>query len=163
MNSDINDAYQIKEDNTLIENVEHFQASKFDYDKNVIQVTLNKRVTMFDRFENQFSYSNVDKWSYYELISGKIVDIIDKKVFCECMLSRDNSEFQLRKFDISLFEHLGDFGINSYVKIKISQKPGSQRIDIIDGKGLGIENEFFIDEDSWNIFDEIDLVKPRIV
>lgn len=156
MDNDIN-KYELQNNETSIVNVNNLTASKTEFDKQILQIDLDRNVTMINRFETQVGISNIENWSFQEYLSGRIINVNDKFIECECLISRDNSIFQIRSFEKSLFDNLKNAVQNSFVKIKLSQKPGSQRIDVIDGSGLGIEKDFEVKDDIWSGIKELEI------
>ena len=76
-----------------------------------------------------------ENWSKVQLISGRVVKVTKNDVSCECIFYvDDHKEYQIRNFSKTLFEHIEPLKEGKLIKIKISQKAGSFRIDIIDGK-----------------------------
>lgn len=101
-----------------------------------------------------------ENWTKVQLISGRVIKLTKSEVACECIFYIDEyKEYQIRNFSRSLFEHLEPIKEGKLLKIKISQKPGSFRIDIIDGKGLGVEKEFS-EQDKWNELKNFEMDDP---
>ncbi len=83
-----------------------------------------------------------ESWDKTTLISGRVLKITDDLIHCDCILSLENQLSQVRAFPSFMFGNVYPLRENICVKIKTSIKAGSTRIDIIDGKNLGIEQEF---------------------
>lgn len=84
------------------------------------------------------------------ILFSRIIKFNKENVWCECILDKEESITQIRKFNSSLFSHIQKKASNLFhypIVIKINQKAGSIRIDIVDGSNMGIEKEFdsFVD------------------
>ncbi len=91
----------------------------------------------------------VEHWDKTIMISARVSQILDDAVHCECILSKEYEKVELRTFPKLLMSNINPLMVGAPLKIKISVKAGSTRTDIIDGKGLGIEEEFKLFDD-WN-------------
>jgi len=94
------------------------------------------------RIFDQKGFVSNDGWTASILVSGKIIKYNSDSVTCECITSLLNGATEVRDFPIILFDHLKPLSHEYPVKIKVSQKKGSIRYDVVDGKNLGIEREF---------------------
>lgn len=83
-----------------------------------------------------------EKWDNSYLLSGRINALSENFVSCETIIDKVHKETQIRNYPIKQFAHLPFLKVGKTVKIKINEKPGSFRIDIIDGSNTGIEKEF---------------------
>ena len=99
----------------------------------------------------------VEKWDKTIMISARVSKILDDVVHCECILSKEYEKVELRSFPKLLMSNINPLKVGAPLKIKISVKAGSTRTDIIDGKGLGIEDEFKL-LDEW---DELSNYTPK--
>ncbi len=107
--------------------------------------------TITNRIFRQRGFIAFENWTGSFYISSKVINVQKEFVQCECIISKESKILQVREFPILLFNHIFPLQSGTLVKIKISQKPGSTRTDIIDGKGLGIEKDFEI----FNIWDQL--------
>lgn len=98
-------------------------------------------------------------WAKTIFLSAKILKITNSFVVSECIISKENNYTQIREFPKLLFNHIEPISVGQFVKIKISQKPGSTRTDIIDGKGLGIDKDFEM-LDAWKDLENFEMDKP---
>ena len=94
------------------------------------------------RILDQKGFVGNDGWTASILVSGKIIKHNSDSVTCECITSLLKGTTEVRDFPSILFDHLKPLLEGYPVKIKVSQKKGSIRYDVIDGKNLGIEREF---------------------
>jgi len=94
-----------------------------------------------------------ENWGFPKLISGRVLKITKDAVSCECLINKEKQLTQLMSFPRILFDNILELRENSYVKVKISQKPGSIKTEIIDGKGLGIESDFY-SNDIWDALED---------
>jgi hypothetical protein len=100
-----------------------------------------------------------ENWSKSQLLSARILKVTKDFISCECLISKSQKITQLREFPALLFSHITPLEENTFVKIKISQKPGSFRTDIIDGRNLGIEKDFEM-IDLWKDLEDFGEVEP---
>lgn len=83
-----------------------------------------------------------EKWDNSYLLSARISSISESFVCCEVIINRKDNVTQIRKYPIIQFNHLSSLRVGKTIKIKINEKPGSFRVDILDGANTGIEKEF---------------------
>lgn len=107
----------------------------------------------------QQNFIRNENWSKTYLLSCQILKINADFIHCECIIDNDNKITQIREFPSLLFQHIKPLQEGEFIKIKISQKPGTVRTDIIDGKGLGIKEEFEI-INSWDELEDFKVDKP---
>ncbi len=130
-----------------------------------------------DKFENALSGESTDlnileglyllrsgfilneKWENSYLLSGRINSISEDFVSCEIIIDKDNKETQIRKYPIKQLQHLPSISIGKTIKIKINEKPGSFRLDIIDGTNTGIEKEFE-NMSNWDELENFEMDNP---
>ncbi|MFO7890370.1 MAG: hypothetical protein R6V04_08520 [bacterium] len=96
-----------------------------------------------------------ENWNPPAHIGGKIVEITDSAVIVECLINKQKKVYQIRKFPKSLFNNLLHLKKGNLILISIRFKAGSQRIDIIDAKGLNIvKQEDFEYKGNWEGIDD---------
>lgn len=101
-----------------------------------------------------------EKWDSSYLLSGRINAISEDFVECESIIDKTNKVTQIRLYPKILFSNLPVLQIGKTVKIKINEKKGSFRIDIIDGSNTGIEQEFE-SMSIWDSLDNFEMDNPR--
>lgn len=106
----------------------------------IIDLTVTEIITQ--RIFKQRGFVSFENWDESSFISSRIIKVLKDYIHCECILSKESKVIQVREFPITLFTHISPLIEGAPLQIKISKKPGSVRTDIIDGKGLGIENDF---------------------
>lgn len=92
-----------------------------------------------------------ERWDNSYLLSGRINAISENFVSCELIIDKANKETKIRNYPIKQLDHLPSLNIGKTIKVKINEKPGSFRVDIIDGSNTGIEKEF----ESMSIWEEL--------
>lgn len=101
-----------------------------------------------------------EKWENSYTLSGRIISTNEQFVICETILDNETKKTQVRTYPFKLFEHLPIIEKGRTVKIKINEKAGSFRYDIIDGSNMGIEKEF--DEiDVWSQLEGYEMDNPE--
>lgn len=110
--------------------------------ENVTDVTSSEVITK--QLFRQKGFISYESWTGSFFISSKVIKVNKDYIQCECIISKESKIIQVRQFPSLLFTHISPLHEGTFVKIKISEKPGSTRTDIIDGKGLGIEKDFEI-------------------
>jgi len=65
-----------------------------------------------------------------DILFGQIIDIEEDGYLINCLLDLQEPTFQIRKFDIELFENLNDLQVENFVKISISTEPGIRKIEV---------------------------------
>ena len=100
-----------------------------------------------------------EKWENSYLLSGRISAITQDFVECETIIDKHAKKTQLRKYPINLFIHLPVQKIGSTVRIKINEKRGSFKIDVIDGSNMGIEKEFE-EIANWDELNDFEMDNP---
>lgn len=100
-----------------------------------------------------------EKWENSYLLSGRISAVTKDFIECETIVDKNAKKTQLRKYPINLFMHLPLQKVGSTVRIKINEKKGSFKIDVIDGSNMGIEKEFE-DISIWNELEGFEMDNP---
>lgn len=108
---------------------------KLDFDNDVSQSIINQI------FRNRGVIAN-EQWVDVITIPSKVISIDEHQISCECSIDIDNDKFETRSFPKELFSNIPNLDINSPIFIKINYKPGSSRIDVLDGKGIVDMNIF---------------------
>lgn len=101
-----------------------------------------------------------ERWVKSFLLSGIVRAISDEFVACEIISDDVNKKTVIRNYPRLQFSHLPALKIGTTVKIKINEKPGSFRTDIIDGSNMGIEREFG-NLLSWNNLSDFEMDDPN--
>jgi hypothetical protein len=99
-----------------------------------------------------------EEWVNIENIFARILSKSDDIVSCECLIDKENLEFQIRNFPIILFKNI-NMKINEFVLITIKTKEGSSRIDIRNGNGI-VDETYFDINDEWEELRNSGLDKP---
>lgn len=103
--------------------------------------------TLALRVLDQKGISLNEKWDHIDTIHGIIRTVSVHAITVECMIDRDSLEFELNTFPRSLFTNLGEPLHGKPIILRLSTKPGSSRIDIVDGAGIiSLENFQFRDD-----------------
>lgn len=101
-----------------------------------------------------------EKWDNSYLLSARINSVSETFVCCEVIINRKDNDTQIRKYPIKQFNHLSSLKLGKTIKIKINEKPGSFRVDILDGANTGIEKEFE-SMVSWDKLSNFKMDKPQ--
>lgn len=96
-----------------------------------------------------YSENLSEEWDDFTILDAHVYSFDDKTVNCDCLIDRERDLIEKRTFPRYLFDRLSKLEIGYLVWIKIRQKPGSIRIDVVDGKGL-VNKEIFAQEKIWN-------------
>ncbi len=99
-----------------------------------------------------------EKWNKISMVSARVLKITNEFVVCECLINKEDSIYECRQFAKKFLEHISDLEENYYLLIKISEKEGSFRIDIYNGKGLSLEKDFQFKND-WDELKDIEMDK----
>jgi hypothetical protein len=93
-------------------------------------------------------YEEIRKYGWQKEIniSGKVVEIKEDAVLCDCLLDPEAGIFEIRNFPRMLFNHLHSLASQPYVYITIRTRPGTTRIDVLDGARLVNKTAFEIKE-----------------
>lgn len=94
-------------------------------------------------------YISTEKWTKHINLHARVYKTTRNEVYCDCITDRENQIFEKRVFPIFLFEGIEGLKENALVYIKIRQKQGAMRIDVVDGRGLVSPDEFSLKE-KWN-------------
>lgn len=139
-------------------------------DKNKKEVSLDREINsqIYNLQSEEFSISlselqqrgfvTNESWESIEQIQAKIIQSNKEIVHCECLLDKETLFFQVRKFPISLFSHLELYNGKPII-IKIRNKAGASRMDILEGKGI-VNTDLFDLNDSWEELRDSELDAP---
>jgi hypothetical protein len=72
-----------------------------------------------------------DSKEIVDIIFGEIIDIEEDGLLINCLLGTENPTFQVRKFDMELFQEI-DLRVGGFVKICIKTQPGTRVIDVFE-------------------------------
>lgn len=87
-----------------------------------------------------------EQWDSIITLNAKIIDYNDDIVTCDCLIDRDLIILETRDFPINIFSHL-NLDVNKFIKIKIKEKGGSIRFDILSGEKSIDKTKFNVEED----------------
>lgn len=90
-----------------------------------------------------------ENWEVNENIQGKILSYDDNEVYVDCLLDKENTIIQSRRFPISLFKNLSQIDKNKPVLIKTRLKAGAIRIDVYSGEGI-VNLKIFESNEQWD-------------
>lgn len=76
-----------------------------------------------------------ESWGSTKFLPGKVARITEKRIYCECILDKEKGAIETRSFPKHLFSHIEHITIDYPILLVIQTKPGSYRIDILDGMG----------------------------
>ncbi|PSR03142.1 MAG: hypothetical protein BRD50_06415 [Bacteroidetes bacterium SW_11_45_7] len=89
----------------------------------------------------------IENWHDSQFLSGRIINVTKHFVTCEYIAyDGDEKKFEVRKFPIMMFNHMEPLQEGKYIRLKMSKKPGSSRIDIFEAHSSEIEKKFEIKE-----------------
>jgi hypothetical protein len=114
-------------------------------------------MSSFD-FTNR-GFVSSEAWVNVEIFNSKVLEVNKEKVTCECLVDQENLLFQTRVFSREMFLHIKKISASMLVQIVVKSKPGSSRIDIIDGKGI-VDKRLFELNHLWDGLKDSNLGKP---
>lgn len=137
-----------------------FEANKTIEDLDLEQTSEEDEVKPIKNFLRDKGFISEESWSSTIMIGGKIMEVDENFVYVECLINKENKIFEIRKFSKQLFEDCLFSEIGNLILIRIRTKTGSQRIDILDAKGMGaVTKEDFDFIGDWEGIDK-SLTKP---
>ncbi len=126
--------------------------------KGVFEVEKQNESILNQIFINRGFVAN-EQWVDLIKIPSRVIQIENNQVICECSIDLDDDLFETRGFPIELFSNIPKLGINSPIFIKICSKPGSSRIDVLDGRGI-VDMDIFELKEGWDKLKDSGLDKP---
>ena len=84
----------------------------------------------FDTKVKELVISISGKKKKMDVLFGQIEEIEEDGYLINCLLNLPEPTFQIRKFDMELFENLNDLEVGNFVKISISTEPGIRKIEV---------------------------------
>ena len=114
-------------------------------------------LTSLDFFQGGFT--TLESWTKVESFQARIVEIDEVFIACECIIDKENQEFEVRDFRRVLFSHLGKLKEHMPLLLVFKERPGSARLDIFDGKDI-VDNRLFEIEDYFQGLENSALTKP---
>lgn len=139
-----------------------YKISDYDFDESIF-INTNKddipgiQNLTAQSFENN-GFISYESWDETVTLSARILQITSSNISCECIIDKENKEFEVRNFPKSLFSHL-NLDSTKFIIIKLKSKPGSMRIDIFNGEKI-IDKTIFEIKDIWNDLEDSGLDKP---
>ncbi|AYN69074.1 hypothetical protein D1013_17660 [Euzebyella marina] len=100
-----------------------------------------------------------EEWTTKISIQSRVVEIDNSQIKCDCLVDQTERVFELRIFDKSLFDHIETLSVGSPILLKIYSKPGSSRIDVLDGEKI-VDDSLFDLGDVYSNIEGKGLDKP---
>ncbi len=100
-----------------------------------------------------------ESWTKVESFQARIIEIDKNIVVCECIIDKENKEFEIREFRRELFNHLGELKVNMPLILICKERAGSARIDIKSGKNI-VDMNFFELKELYNGLENSALTQP---
>lgn len=60
---------------------------------------------------------------------GQIVEIEEASVLINCLIDKDSKTFELRRFDLEIFEKYIDIEVGNFIEIKVKTTPGNREFE----------------------------------
>lgn len=89
-----------------------------------------------------------EKWTKIINIQSIIISFNTDLVQCECLIDKDEKLFETRSFPSIVFDNIPNLAKEKPVLISIKSKPGSIKIDVIDGKNF-VDKSLFETNKTW--------------
>lgn len=86
-----------------------------------------------------------ESWDNIYNIHSRVIQITNS-ISCDCLIDKDERQFEIRNFPSSLFKHISNLNIGSFVIISIKTKIGTIKIDVYDGNKIVDKNIFKFSE-----------------
>jgi hypothetical protein len=141
---------------SLLNSFPYLQGNEKEGRKMEVEKKINETNELFIGRDNVFVpknvkiiYANTENWTKHINLHAKVYKVTKTEVYCDCIIDRENQIFEKRIFPLFLFEGIENVRENTLVYLKIRQKQGAMRIDVIDGRGIVSPSEFSL-EDKWN-------------
>lgn len=149
-------------ESSLIFKDDLYKISDYDIDESIF-IDTNKddvpgiQTLTTQSFENN-GFISAESWDETITLSARILQITTSTISCECIIDKENKEFEIRNFPKNLFSHL-NLDSTKFIIIKLKNKPGSMRIDIFNGDKI-IDKSIFDTKDIWDDLENSGLDKP---
>ncbi|MCY7362978.1 MAG: hypothetical protein LH629_13080 [Ignavibacteria bacterium] len=80
-------------------------------------------------------------WKILENVSSKVIGFDDETVFLECLVDKENKQYEEREFLILLFEGL-ELKVGKYFKLCTYRRMNQIMMEVIDNPKLILEDDF---------------------
>jgi len=116
-----------------------FSAQKNDYQIEGNEYDVDK---LFNDIEKK-----QDSIKKVEVIAGQIIALEEDKVLVKCRVSKDKPIFQVRRFDLELFDDRSlEPKLNGFINIQITTEPGIRTLEIFNMNDSNMKELFEIED-----------------
>ena len=139
---------QLKADNVVARFANEIEFTNSQAEELIIHQTFRNKGFVFN-----------EQWADIIKIPSRVIQVNKSNVICECSIDSDSDIFECKSFPHELFSNISELKENAPVFIKISSKPGSSRIDVLDGRGI-VDMSIFQLKDGWDDLKNSGLDQP---
>ncbi len=105
-----------------------------------------------------------DSWLKKNKIPAIVTEIIDDRVVVlDCLLDKENKEYEERVFEYFFFQKIKQFAVGKLIQIIIYQMPGEIKYKFLDGEGTISRNDFLfeVEQDLQHKIENSDIFKSK--